>query len=177
MYGGWLLWIIGHLFCLCLLFTWDQCTVTVCFPPSLPPGVLGVFCAGRKWTTLFRLQSSAAHRLLPWLHYALSPNLWNGCKCQCCIRPTAVCFGRLVDIRTPVFDVSNAFPCLSLYIYWPVNSVDEGSCKRPTTQLDYWWNSRDRRGHLCYHGKTKDGPASTKNLFWCQLSHICSFLQ
>lgn len=42
------------------------------------PGLLDVFCDGRKRTTLLRLQSPAGYRLLPWLHLTLPPDLWNG---------------------------------------------------------------------------------------------------
>lgn len=98
--------IISHLlfffFYLYLLFTWEQpqpclitsawmtgeCTVTIWLPPSFLPGVLGVFCCGRKWAAFFHLQSPAGYRLLPWLHLTLPPDFWDGCKCQYWITPT-----------------------------------------------------------------------------------------
>lgn len=118
-------------------------------------GLLVVFPGGRKWATLFHLQSPASHRLLPWLHFALPPNFWSRCECQNFLVSVLVLdsLGALLNL---VFICP--FPCFFPLLCWPVSGVDAGGSKHQTEQLDCPWNSRNRCCHLRYHGRRLSCP-------------------
>ena len=131
-------------FLLHLLFTsWHPViTWTWALRLSLLTGVLGVFCPGGKWTTLIHLQSSAGHWLLPWLHFTMPVNFWNGRKFQ--ISPIVAQFILKYQLCLTL--------CVSLH--WIVHGVNEGGGEHQTAQLDCSWHCRRWCGHLCSHGKT-----------------------